>query len=246
MCDMAKIDERAYPERMASVLGVSEKEVRRHLLEKPFHDSLRSRYFVDFGQILSLLPATGRILDLGVGTGWTSRFLAQCGYEVVGVDISETMIAYACEASQGISGLTFLAADYEQRLALGTFDAAVIYDALHHSEDEGAVISNVFHALNPKGVLITAEPGQGHSTQPHSIEAVRRFGVTEKDMDYARQREHMLASGFLHVHHHVRLSELTIVDLSKDAGMQQQRHLDGLIFNTVHAGTSSIVVAIKS
>jgi SAM-dependent methyltransferase len=243
---MAKLDEKAYPERMASVLGVSEEEVRRHLFEKPFRDSLRARYFVDFGQILSLLPATGRILDLGVGTGWTSRFLAQCGYEVVGVDISETMITYARETSAGISGLTFLMADYEQRLALGTFDAAVIYDALHHSEDERAIISNVFHALNPKGVFITAEPGAGHSTQPYSIEATRRFGTTEKDMDYARQRKHMLACGFEQVHHYVRLSELAVIDMSKDAGKQQLRHLEGLVSNTVNAGTSSIVVALKS
>ena len=37
---------------------------------------------------------------------------------------------------------------------------------------------------------------------------MNRFGVTEKDMEYARQRDHMLASGFVQVRHYVRLSEL--------------------------------------
>ena len=57
---MAKLDEKAYPERMAGVLGVSPDEVRGSLRAKPFRDELRARYFIDFGQILSLLPQSGR------------------------------------------------------------------------------------------------------------------------------------------------------------------------------------------
>lgn len=243
---MSKRDEREFPDRLADVLGVPQADVRRYLLEKPFADSLRSRYFIDFGQIVGLLPATGRVLDLGAGSGWTSRFLARCGYEVVGMDISETMIAHAIEASPGIPGVSFAALDYELPFPqLGMFDAALIYDALHHAEDEAAVIDNVFNALRPGGLFITAEPGLGHAAHATSIEAVQRFGVTEKDMDCAHQRELMLAAGFAQVRCYPRLSELSIVDVSKDSGADQRVHLEGLVFNTVNMGISSIVAAIK-
>ena len=89
------------------------------------------------------------------------------------------------------------------------------------------------------------EPGDGHSAAPHSTEAMRRFGVTEKDMDYKRQRKHMIAAGFSTVRHFLRLSELTTVDLAQDQGKTQERHLTGLLVNTRDHGSSSIVVAVK-
>src|ERR1700730_16339139 len=93
---MAKINEIQYPQKMAEILNVSQDEVLRHLTEKPFLDPLRSRYFSDMAQLMGLLPAPdARILDLGVGAGWTSRLLYRCGYAVTGLDISPTMIELA-------------------------------------------------------------------------------------------------------------------------------------------------------
>jgi hypothetical protein len=45
-----------------------------------------------------------------------------------------------------------------------------------------AALRCAFAALRPGGVLITHEPGEGHSTAPASIEAMRLYGVTERDM----------------------------------------------------------------
>ena len=43
--------------------------------------------------------------------------------------------------------LSFSVCDYETGNIPAGFDAAVIYDSLHHAEDEGRVICNVFGAL---------------------------------------------------------------------------------------------------
>ena len=153
-----------------------------------------------------------------------------------------------CLCERGVAGhvgLTFLAADYEQPLAIGSFDAAIIYDALHHAEDEAAVIRNVFHVLKRGGLFITAEPGSGHAQAPYSIEAAQRFGTTEKDMEYERQCKHMIAAGYSVVRHYIRVSELQTFDLVADAGAKQRVHLDSLFINTLQSGTSSIVVAVK-
>ncbi len=243
---MSKADEMAYPDRMASVLGVPQSEVRRHLLHKPFGEELTSRFLIDLGQILALLPRPpARVLDLGCGSGWTSRFFARCGYSVVGVDISQTMIDLAREAAADMTGVTFVAQDYERPLMLGEFDAAVIYDALHHAENEASAIATAYRALKPGGIFITAEPGIGHSIAPGSIQAMERFGVTEKDMDCARQRRHMLACGFSEVRQFIRLSEAATFDLAPDGGAKQREHLESLMFHTLEAGLTSIVVAVK-
>lgn len=67
-------------------------------LNKPFSDPLCWQYFFDIGNVLSPLPEPpARILDLGVGTGWTSIFIAKRGYEVIAQDIAPDMIALANE-----------------------------------------------------------------------------------------------------------------------------------------------------
>jgi SAM-dependent methyltransferase len=251
---MAKINEIQYPQKLAEILNVSQDEVSRHLMEKPFLDPLRSRYFSDMAQLMGLLPPPdARILDLGAGVGWTSRMLYRCGYAVTALDISPTMIETAKATTEtelhfakpDADRLSFNVCDYELPFDFGKFDAAVIYDALHHAEKEVAVIKNVHAALKPGGIFITMEPGKGHSKEPHSIEAMKRFGVTEKDMEYDRQRGFMLSAGFSEVRQFARLSELALFDLSKDAGKKQGAYLNGLLLNTIRHGSSSIVVAVK-
>ena len=45
-------------------------------MEKPFSDPNCWRYFLELGALMGLLPPPpGRLLDLGCGTGWTSRSL---------------------------------------------------------------------------------------------------------------------------------------------------------------------------
>ena len=54
--------------------------------------------------ILDYVPDSGRILDLGCGAGRTSIALAEMGLEVVGVDLSRTMIEVA-RRQAGLAGV---------------------------------------------------------------------------------------------------------------------------------------------
>lgn len=47
-----------------------------------------------------IIPAGGRVLDVGCGGGREAIFLAQCGFEVVGVDISRSALAIARQRAQ--------------------------------------------------------------------------------------------------------------------------------------------------
>ena len=71
-------------------------------------------------------PAGRRVLDLGCGTGEHARFLAERGFEVVGVDVSASMLDKATEA-QLPANLRFVAADLADLATAVTdrFDGAI-------------------------------------------------------------------------------------------------------------------------
>jgi SAM-dependent methyltransferase len=159
---------------------------RRHSLYKPFSDHLCGTNLISIGFIISLLPPPpANLLDLGCGGGWTSTFFAKYGYNVVGQDISQDMIELARENkrinSLG-SNLHFIQSDYESLDLDSYFDCAVFFDSLHHADDELAAIQSVYRLLKPGGVLLTHEPGEGHSKAVGSLEAVQLYGVNERDM----------------------------------------------------------------
>jgi SAM-dependent methyltransferase len=67
-----------------------------------------------------------RVLDLGCGTGEHARFLAEKGFEVVGVDVSDTMLARARE--DGVpNGVTFVQGDlaHVESAVSGQFGGAI-------------------------------------------------------------------------------------------------------------------------
>lgn len=79
---------------------------------------------------LGRLPLGARILDVCCGTGYLAALLAERGYRVTGVDVSEAMIAHACE---NVPAGEFHAADISCFQPAGPFDGAVsTFDSLNH------------------------------------------------------------------------------------------------------------------
>lgn len=173
---------------------------RAHSLDKPFSNPDCGLTLASIGSVMMLMPpAPAAILDLGCGSGWTSVFLRKHGYQVVGQDISADMIALG-EENKAINrikdGLTFVQSDYENLEFAEAFEGAIFFDSLHHADDPGAAIRCAYKALKPGGVLITHEPGEGHSQAPWSIDAMRLYGVNEKDMPPHLIKRHALDAGF--------------------------------------------------
>lgn len=170
-----------------------------HARGKPFTDAGCGTLLADMGGIMTFLPPPpARILDLGCGTGWTSVMLGQRGYEVVGQDIAPDMIGLAQRNREaaGLGSVSFVVGDYEGLAYTNEFDAAIFYDSLHHAVDPQAAIASAWRALRPGGVLVTIEPGHGHSRSPDALAAMAAFGVTERDMPPHRVRELGVRAGF--------------------------------------------------
>ncbi len=152
-------------------------------LRKPFSGPESGRLLSEIGAVVTLLPEPpGRLIDYGCGTGWTSHFLAQRGYDVLGVDLSPEAVA-AAQETYSLPNLRFEAHDFDTQVSVPPyFDVALFFDSLHHADDERIPLLSAFNVLRPGGVLIACEPGVGHAKAPTSVEAVRLYGVNERDM----------------------------------------------------------------
>jgi ubiquinone/menaquinone biosynthesis C-methylase UbiE len=97
------------------------------------------------------------VADVGTGTGFLAEQALDAGARVIGVDISDGMLAQvtarfagrAFEARQGDTGALPLA-DAEADAVLGNM-------VLHHAEDPPAAIREMARALKPGGTLVITD-----------------------------------------------------------------------------------------
>ena len=101
----------------------------------------------------------GLVLELGCGTGTMTELLADAGYDMIGVDNAEEMLAEAMEKREE-SGhdILYLLQDMEEFELYGTVRAVVsVCDSLNYiteEEDLLHVFSLVNNYLDPKGIFI--------------------------------------------------------------------------------------------
>jgi len=149
-------------------------------------------------------------------------------------------------ANLGNVALEFHLLDFEKPFPFEPFDAAICYDALHHAEDEAVMVQRVYGALKPAGIFIMIEPGEGHSKADYSIQAMQKYGTTEKDMPYPHLEPLLKRAGFRQVSQHLRIGLLALLDLaSKDNHDLQVREFTVLCWNTTKLGLSSLIIAQK-
>lgn len=110
---------------------------------------------VEFGELqgrfASMLPAGGRILDLGCGSGRDSLAFLKAGFEVDAVDGSERMV----EAARRLTGLPVVHALFEEYEPDGLYDGVWACSSLLHvpAEDLSCLIEKYSKALKPDGVF---------------------------------------------------------------------------------------------
>jgi tellurite methyltransferase len=100
---------------------------------------------------IAILPK-GRALDIAMGSGRNALFLAANGFEVEGVDISETSVAKALQSAkeEGIV-LKALAADLETnyRIKSDYYDLIICFNYLQHS-----LTSQIKEGLKHGGMVV--------------------------------------------------------------------------------------------
>jgi len=128
--------------------------------------------------LLGLLPERpqGVAMDLGCGTGVMLDGLGRRYPRVLGLDISQEMLE-GFDLSRLREGLTvsLLRGDMGALpLRSGSVDAVVCRSALHHMEDEAAVLSEIARILKPDGRLVLGEPANDNLLTRAARAFVRR------------------------------------------------------------------------
>jgi 2-polyprenyl-3-methyl-5-hydroxy-6-metoxy-1,4-benzoquinol methylase len=130
-------------------------------------DAARRGQFVEkawLDRFLLGVPRGGRVLDLGCGGGEPiARYLIDRSCQVIGVDLSQTMIGLA---RTRFARHQWLQGDMRTVALDGPFDGALAWDSLFHlaGADQSAVIARVAAGLAPGGMLLfNTGPAQGEA-----------------------------------------------------------------------------------
>jgi SAM-dependent methyltransferase len=170
------------------------------------------------------LGLRAQILDVGCGPGWMSEFLARCGYWVTGIDISEDMVEIARmrvsripeQVGEGIDPLAeFHAMAVHELPWTNRFDAAILYDTMHHFDDELETLRVIQRALVPGGTIYIREgarPAPGSESEQALIEEMRVHQTLESPFDPRYLLEVVREAGFEDVRRLLEVDELVAVE----------------------------------
>jgi SAM-dependent methyltransferase len=144
-----------------------------------FFETIAPRYDREYGldgastrarmqRVLAALPPAARVLDLGVGTGRELSVLLDAGHSVVGLDVSEKMLALCARRARPIElvradlwgELPFPGASFDAVLALhGTLS----HPPAHELADDAIarLAGEIERVLRPGGVWLTEVPSPG-------------------------------------------------------------------------------------
>jgi SAM-dependent methyltransferase len=107
---------------------------------------------------LMQLPNDARVLDIGCGSGWATRLMAEQAIEgrVVGIDISDEMIQVAAEASQDFSNIEFKSGSAESLpFSDSEFTHAFSMESLYYYTNILGALREINRVLENGGLLVT-------------------------------------------------------------------------------------------
>jgi SAM-dependent methyltransferase len=184
------------------------------------------RTFAHVVQLLQL-GLRAEVLDVGCGPGWLSELLARCGYSVTGIDISPDMVEIARERIAALGEIgegmeakaEFHALPVRELPWSSRFDAAILYDTMHHFDNEVETLEVIRRALVPGGQLFIHEgvlPPKGSPGEERLIEEMQRYGTLESPFEPEYLEEVVERAGFVQLRRFAEVDEL--VDLSSAHG----------------------------
>ena len=130
------------------------------------------------------IPLHARVLDVGCGSGWATRIMAEKAAKgrVLGIDISDEMVRIAQEASASFINVEFCVASVEH-LPFGdeAFTHAFSMESLYYYSDILAALREIHRVLERRGLFVTV------------VDLYQENGPSHQWMDMLRVPVHLLS-----------------------------------------------------
>jgi ubiquinone/menaquinone biosynthesis C-methylase UbiE len=190
---LTKEEETFWNEQTKNKYESYEKKVYSAFREKEYIDMLQ-KGLSDFDQ-----RESGKVLDMGCGTGVSSIVISNLGFDVTGIDISSNLIDQAIKLSEDatVSWLkdsllrsnsltnkpTFIVGDITNLdVADNSIDICFLCGVLHHFPNYEAVLKETNRVLKKDGIMIAVESNLLNWTYRLSFYLVnKKKGVTPNE-----------------------------------------------------------------
>jgi SAM-dependent methyltransferase len=167
---------------------------------KPF--GWDAAHFVEWATVAEILHRLGiqrgaSAIDVGCGSGWTTLFLAEAGYDALGYDLVPANVELARgRAQRWGSSARLEVADMDELPGGPPADVALVFDALHHTHAQRAALHGVYRHLKPGGWVLLGEPTWLHRFSPEARHVRRERGWLERGLTLRELKRDLHAAGF--------------------------------------------------
>ncbi len=119
--------------------------------------------------VLKRVGKKGKLLDIGLGTGYNAKLFQTLGFEVDGLDPALEAIAFAKTIAPGVSVIQ--APFPSTQVTENTYDVVAMLDVLEHLEDDVAALKDVQRVLTSGGVALLTVPAFQFLWTKHDVRA---------------------------------------------------------------------------
>jgi ubiquinone/menaquinone biosynthesis C-methylase UbiE len=150
---------------------------------------------------LMQIPSGARVLDVGCGSGWASRLMAQKANKgrVVGIDISDEMVKVSSDSSTSFSNIEYRVASAEKLpFADREFSHAFSMESLYYYEDMRSAMKEIARVLEPRGLFVCVVDLYEENRPSHQW--IQQLSVPVQLLSTAQYRTLFEQAGFGEVH----------------------------------------------
>ena len=147
---------------------------------------------------LMKIPAEARVLDVGCGSGWATRLMAEkaSSGRVIGIDIADEMINLAREESASFANVDFQVASAEKLpFGDGEFTHAFSMESLYYYADMLTALREIKRVLKPGGVFVTVV--DLYQENAPSAQWIDQLKVPVQFLSIAEYRNLFTSAGFV-------------------------------------------------
>lgn len=208
---MSKYNKKHYLEDLKSpeMLHIKDKERFRNFYEEQGKEQIQKNQQVVPDRIKFIKPK-GKMIELGCHCGFNSIHYAKLGYEIIGVDISSTLIE---EANRRLSGCSedvksrckFIRSDIEDldRNFIekeGLFDSVILTEILEHCIDPDKIIKVAISLLKEGGQVFISAPAIRIGTYAHVRGITKQYLIEQMSIHNLKYEVWTTKKGYAEVY----------------------------------------------